>query len=295
MTFKYSREFRIRQYECDANGHVNNANYLRYMQETAFDASAAIGYDQERYHQMKRTWLIRETEIEYLAPISYDDRIVITTWVSDFQKVTSRRQYEIHHALSGSKAAAAYSDWVFLDTNSNKPAPIPGELAGAFFPEGLPENYPSRTPFPKPPPPPDEVYTYPIHVRWTEVDRQGHVNNAVYFEYMNECVMQLVSDHGWPWERMTKEGIGMYARKVRIKYHRSAFAHDDLEISTWAYNMRRSTGNRHMSIRRLSDQALIASINTIGVWVDLENGRPIRIPDHLLKDFSDNIVQDSRI
>lgn len=294
MAIKYRREFRIRQYECDENGHVNNANYLRYMQETAFDASASIGYDQERYAQLERTWFIRETEIEYLAPAGYNDRIIVTTWVNDIQKLTSRRNYEIHHAEGGVRLASAFSDWVFLDTKNNKPMLIPKELRNAFLPESFPQNHTPRIPFPKPPPPPDEVYRYPVKVRWTEVDRHGHVNNAVYFEYMNECVMQLISDHGWSWDRMTSEGIGMYARKVRIKYHQPAFAHDELEISTWAYNMRRSTGNRHMSIHRLQDKALIASIDTVGVWVNLENGKPIRIPDHLLRDFSDNIVMDNR-
>jgi acyl-CoA thioesterase FadM len=28
-------QFRVRYVECDAHGHVNNANYLRYMQEAA--------------------------------------------------------------------------------------------------------------------------------------------------------------------------------------------------------------------------------------------------------------------
>ncbi len=41
------RAFRVRSYECDGYGHVNHANYLRYMQEAAFDASAAAGYDLE--------------------------------------------------------------------------------------------------------------------------------------------------------------------------------------------------------------------------------------------------------
>ena len=43
MPLKHERLFRVRFYECDAYGHLNNSNYVRYMQETAFDASAAAG------------------------------------------------------------------------------------------------------------------------------------------------------------------------------------------------------------------------------------------------------------
>ena len=45
----HTATFRVRHYECDAYGHLNNANYARYMQEAAFDASAAVGYGKDRY------------------------------------------------------------------------------------------------------------------------------------------------------------------------------------------------------------------------------------------------------
>ncbi len=73
MTLTHERTFRVRHYECDSYGHVNHANYLRYMQETAFDASASAGYDVERYHEINRTWLVRESDITYLVPLSYGD------------------------------------------------------------------------------------------------------------------------------------------------------------------------------------------------------------------------------
>ena len=63
MTRIYQRSFRIRHYECDAYGHLNNANYLRFMQETATDASADAGYDIHRYRQLGTIWLIHESEI----------------------------------------------------------------------------------------------------------------------------------------------------------------------------------------------------------------------------------------
>ena len=37
MPLTHVRSFRVRHYECDAFGHLNNTNYVRYMQETAFD------------------------------------------------------------------------------------------------------------------------------------------------------------------------------------------------------------------------------------------------------------------
>ena len=53
MPLTHTRTFRVRYYECDANGHLTSANYLRYMQETAFDASTAAGYGIDRYDRMQ--------------------------------------------------------------------------------------------------------------------------------------------------------------------------------------------------------------------------------------------------
>src|SRR5687768_16862418 len=86
--------FQVRHYECDANGHLHPANYLRYMQESAFAATAAAGYSKERYEAMGYIWLARETEIEYLQPVIYGDTVEIKTWVADFRQVRSIRRYE---------------------------------------------------------------------------------------------------------------------------------------------------------------------------------------------------------
>ena len=49
MPLVHTRSFRVRYYECDAHNHLNNANYLKLMQEAAFEASAAVGYDRQKY------------------------------------------------------------------------------------------------------------------------------------------------------------------------------------------------------------------------------------------------------
>jgi Acyl-ACP thioesterase len=51
MPLTHLEKFKVRYTECDQYGHVNNANYLRYMQEAAFGASADAGYDFARYDE----------------------------------------------------------------------------------------------------------------------------------------------------------------------------------------------------------------------------------------------------
>ena len=191
MPLTHTRKFRIRYYECDANGHLNSANYLRMMQETAFDASTAAGYGMARYDSMQRHWLIRESQVEFLIPLRYNQEVEVTTWISDFRRVTSRRAYEFRLLETGELAAKGFTDWVFLDTANNRPSSIPHSLVVDFFPEGAPADFPPRTPFPSAPPPPPGVFSIRRQVSWEDIDTMQHVNNAVYLDYLNECGFQV--------------------------------------------------------------------------------------------------------
>jgi len=290
MPLIHTRPFRIRSYECDAYGHMYNANYLRLMQETAFDASAAAGYDGARYNAIQRTWLIRETDIEYLLPLRYDDSIEIKTWVADFRRATSRRMYEFWKPCTGELAARAYTDWVFLDTATNRPAKIPDEMGPAFFPDGQPETFPAREAFPTAPPPPIGTYRMRRRVVWQDIDQMRHVNNAVYLDYVTECGMQVIAAYKWPVSRMLDQGFGILLRRNQVQYLQPALLEDELEISTWFSNPRFATAIRHYEIKRVSDGALLARVHALGVWVDLNSGRLIRIPKEMLEDFAPNLA-----
>jgi acyl-CoA thioester hydrolase len=290
MPLTTARTFRVRSYECDAHGHLNNAYYLRYMQETAFDASAAAGYDMERYNLMERHWLIRESNIEFLRPLVYNDRVQVKTWIADFRRMTSRRLYEFRKPGANEPSAQAYTDWVFLDTHSLRPAAIPESLARAFFPEGVPQSFPPRQPFPKAPPPPPDTFKMLQPVAWNDIDSMQHVNNAVYLNYITECGMQALAACGWPWQRLSDLGIGVYLRRMQIKYSQPAMLGDELEITSWISDVRRATAKRHYTIRRAKDDALITQAQSLSVWVDTASGFPVRIPRDMLADLSPSIA-----
>lgn len=291
MPLTHTRTFRVRYYECDAYGHLNNANYLRLMQETAFDASAAAGYDLARYEQIGRHWLIRATEIEYLRQVRYGDALEVKTWVADFRRASSRRMYEFRLAGAEELAARGHSDWVLLDDASGQPVRVPAEMGAAFFPEGLPAAFPARAPFPSAPTPPPGVFKMRQAVRWRDIDGMQHVNNAVYLEYLDECGMRAIAAQGWPWTRMREAGFAIMLRKHQIQYHQPARLDDELEISTWLSNIRRSSATRHYTICRATDQARLVQVHTLGVWVELATGRPVRIPEAMLVDFGPQIVE----
>ena len=287
----FERIFRVRHYECDAYGHMNHANYLRLMQETATDASAAVGYSATDYETMKRVWFIRETQIRYLQPAQVDDQVAVKTWVVDFRRVRSRRQYELRRVADGELLAEAMTDWVFLDRERNRPVSIPPAMITAFLPNGPDPNAPPRTRFPDPPPPPADCFEYHTPIQWRDIDQLQHLNNANYLAYFEEASMHVCAAHGWPVSRMMAEQFGIIAREYWIEYLQPAGIDDSLCIQTWASDMRRATAYRHYDMRRTNgNHERIARARAKWVWVDLTNHKPIKIPAGFRADFSDNIV-----
>ncbi|MFZ6029985.1 MAG: acyl-CoA thioesterase [Chloroflexota bacterium] len=280
--------FRVRFCECDAYGHLNNVNYLRWMQEAAFAASAAVGYDFSRYDELAHLWLVRETGIEYLLPLAYNDEVRVKTWVSDFRRSHSLRQYEFIHARSGQVAARASTDWVYVDAQALRPAAIPLEMQQAFYPDRPPED-PPRQHFPAAPPPPPGVFSIRRRIEWRDIDMMWHVNNAVYLTYIEDAGVHVAEAHGWPMARMSEAGFALFARHHRIEYRIPAKLGDEIEISTWISDVQRSTAVRHYAIRRAGDGALLARVRTRWAWVDLKSGRPVRVPEAFLADFADNL------
>jgi acyl-CoA thioester hydrolase len=290
MTPVHERAFRVRHYECDMYGHVNHANYLRYMQEAAFDASAAVGYSLETYQAMDRYWLIRDTDIEYLSPLRFGDTVQVKTWVVDFRRVRSRRVYELYREGNGEMVARAQTDWVFLKQETGRPATVSPEMVAAFLPDGPPADAPKRDPFPEPPAAPDGVLTHRRRVAWRDIDPAQHVNNAAYLAYMEDAGVQTAAHYGWPFPRMMAAGFAIVARRYRIEYRQPALLGDELEVVTWVSDVKRATAVRHYTITRLSDGERLARAFALWVWVDLKTRRPMRVPADFMADFRANIV-----
>lgn len=293
MPLTHQTSFQVRHYECDAYGHLNNAVYLRFMQEAAFNASAALGYGEERYAQLGRLWLARMTDIEYLMPVRYGDLVVVTTWVEDVRRVRSIRAYDFHLESTGDLVARGWTDWVYIDVSTGRPSTVPAEIAAIYVTESSHLRDSSRRRFIEPPPPPPGVFIDHRRVEWQDLDPVQHVNNAMYLSYLVETAWRFGDVVNWPWERIQAAGFGVVARRTQIEYLQAASYRDDLEIATWLSGVKRSTINRHFTIRRMDDGALVARANSLYVCIDLATGRARRIPADFLEDISANITDPS--
>ena len=93
---RFAAYFKVRHYEMDALGHVNNAVYLHYMEQAAIEHAAAFGYTMERLRELGGLFISRRHEIEYLWPATAGDVMQVVTWAVEMKGAQATREYAIY-------------------------------------------------------------------------------------------------------------------------------------------------------------------------------------------------------
>ncbi|HEY0733658.1 MAG TPA: thioesterase family protein [Herpetosiphonaceae bacterium] len=132
---RFTITLRVRHYEMDALGHVNNAVYLHYLEQAAIEHSEQLGVTLERYEQLGGVFILRKMEIDYRLPAVAGDTLTITTWVKEMRGPRSTRCYEIRRQSDNKLVASAEALWAWVDRRIMRPRPIPQELLDVFLPQ----------------------------------------------------------------------------------------------------------------------------------------------------------------
>ncbi len=76
-----SLEFSVRDYECDLQGVVNNANYQHYLEHARHEFLLSEGISFSQLHDEGTDLIITRVEIDYKYPLRSRDRFIIRTAV----------------------------------------------------------------------------------------------------------------------------------------------------------------------------------------------------------------------
>ena len=287
MTQKHTETYLIRHDECDAYGVLNNTAYLRLAQETAWRHSIAAGFGYGYYEDLQRAWVARDSSIEYLQPVTYGNILAVTTHVPSTRRSIARRTFEFQ--LEGELVAKSHTDYVFLDMVRQAPARIPNEIIEALFTDDERPVRLRREPFPNPPPAPAGAITWQRRVEWRDVDPFGHLNNAAYLSYTQEAAIEAGLAYGVTHASSLEAGLGWALKHSRIEYLRPALPDEELQIKTWLSSLKQASAVRCYSVTRLTDGEQLARAESHWFTVDLDSGKPRRIPQWMREALAPNV------
>lgn len=130
---RFTTHLRVRHYEMDALGHVNNAVYQHYLEQAAIEHSERLGFTFARYRELGGVFVLRKITIDYRRPAVGGDALLISTWVGEMRGPRAIRHYEIHREADGELLVSAEALWAWFDLASQRPRPIPAPLLAAFL------------------------------------------------------------------------------------------------------------------------------------------------------------------
>ncbi|MGH2468111.1 MAG: hypothetical protein ACRDGL_10350 [Candidatus Limnocylindrales bacterium] len=177
-------------------------------------------------------WLVRCLRLDLDAPLESGRTVSVSTEVVGWRRAWARRVSEVRPIAAGAgpgqpttPLATVMTDWILLGP-SGRPIRVPAEIL-AGFPSRLPGFEPGRIPSMEPPAA-GRAGAAPSHhlsfsVRPQELDPMGHVNHAVYLDWLEEAAAAAGG----------QSILARLPRRYRLEYERVAAPEAAVEAETW--------------------------------------------------------------
>src|ERR1035441_1610721 len=124
----------------------------------------------------------------------------------------------------------------------------------------------------------DPIFKFDIKVTADEVDRNGHVNNVVYIQWMQDAAIRHAQTTGCTRESLAVGGTWV-VRTHQIEYLSPVLAGDTVTILTWVSTLLKVRSLRKYKFYRAEGQILAARAETTWVFVNAKTGRPQAIAE----------------
>jgi acyl-CoA thioester hydrolase len=168
----------LRWGDMDAQGHVNNAGFVDYLQEARVDFLLASPVP----YLLGGGIIVVSHQIEYRAPVSYSTSpVVADVTVAAVKGAVLELAYTLSH--DGDVAAVARTTLCPYDFEQGRVRRLTSEERGYFASQLEPVELlrPSRRLAVD-----ARAMETSLRVRWSDLDSYGHVNNVKFFDYVQE-------------------------------------------------------------------------------------------------------------
>jgi acyl-CoA thioester hydrolase len=127
------------------------------------------------------------------------------------------------------------------------------------------------------------VHEMLMPIRWGDMDAYGHVNNTVYFRYMEQARVEWISSLGY---KVAPGSESMLMMNGFCNFYQQLSYPGELILKTFIGNIGRTSLDVYTSMA-LTDapDVEVAVGGATMVWVDLTSGKSAPWPEHVLSHF----------
>lgn len=179
---KFQLQHQVNYYECDPSGHLSLSTLVALMILASEKQNAQLGVDEHVTKQLGGGWVIIDYEAHFQREWPMENDLVqFETQIIAYNKYFVVRQFVIkddHEQIIGTVNGL----FVYMDLVKRRMAKIPDQIMAPYeaasclrLPKVARPDKVSLT---------DEWQTKQYQVRYFDIDYNGHVNNARYFDWM---------------------------------------------------------------------------------------------------------------
>ncbi len=181
----YTRNFFVHSYETDTNLKLSIASIMRYFEDVAFLQSEGLNIGMDYYNAQNVGWVIYKWKINIHRYPKFKDTVKVVTDPYAFNGFYATRHYFIYDE-NEELICDAVAEWLFIDTIRRRPKKV---LDIMYEKYGLTTDCKDRfVHLEKLPNAQKDDYKKSFHVRQSDIDVNGHVNNIKYVEWALETL-----------------------------------------------------------------------------------------------------------
>jgi len=128
-------------------------------------------------------------------------------------------------------------------------------------------------------------FWWPQTVRWGDMDAMGHVNNAVYFQYMESARVAFFERLGWVSRDMGPDRCGPVVVSQTFNYRQQLHYPAEIEVGIACSELRRRSYVLSYGIFPTGSDNVIGDGSTVLVWMDYGLGQAVEVPPNIRASF----------
>ncbi len=280
----------LRWADMDMLGHVNNVVYVDYLQEARVDLMRALAEEAGPEIGPLPAVYVARHEVQYLSSLVFrDEPVKVAMRVSEVRAATYTLDSEVYDERGGERHTylRARTVLVHVDPETQQVrriSPAEKELLGRH--RG-PAHEQRLAPLLEDVEVPPHASSYAVHVRFSDVDPNQHVNNVKYFEYFQEARVGLVTrlsgvhfdDQGGDRPSpLGSRGLGLVVGRVDVDYREPLVLRaEPYTLRTWVSRV--GTSSFQIEGAVVEDGRVMSRGRTVMVVIDQATGRSTPIPD----------------
>ena len=182
---RYTEKFTIPCYDTDAAWRLKPASFMNMAQEAAGRHAVYLGFGYDDLIKSNTAWILSRVHVEFPDTPLWRDEITLTTWHKGLERLFFLRDFVLTDNTGKVRAKAATS-WLVLNLETRRLVRDPKLVEeGTVCRDNACDTSAEKVQMPKDI---DLQHVMDHIVAYSDIDTNGHANNAMYMQWAMDAV-----------------------------------------------------------------------------------------------------------